>query len=328
MPIVDCQSHIFSPEFVDILLRSRDFVSAERQDDAIVAHFGDIHSLRIREAEYTPLKKISDMNATGITFSVLSPNIPWPDSLDTKLREPGARACNDYTAQLCRQYPDRFGGLAVLPFSTIDAAMREYTRTIHTMGFLGISLSSHPGGLEIDDPLWEPLYQAAADEGIPLVLHPTVALWESTIHDYSMIPMIGFMADHSFAMLRLILSGVMERHPGLKIVQPHCGGILPYLIPRIDEQTEVKRRGRSHIVRSPSSYYREVFLDIVSPSPDTARFALEFSGAGRLLFGSDHPWITMESMVQVLELMNLAQAEREAIEYKNAAALFGLSLSE
>ena len=93
------------------------------------------------------------------------------------------------------------------------------------------------------NPRFEPFYAAVAAKGVPLVLHPTVPIWGETISDHSMIPMMGFMVDTSFAMLRLILGGVLERHPQMHVVHPHCGGVLPYLMGRVVEQTEVKRRG-------------------------------------------------------------------------------------
>ena len=324
MNLIDCQSHIFSHDYAKLLMKNTGTIQARQLDDSIVVRFNNDFSLTIKESDYAPSKKLADMDACCISMSIISPNIPSPDSLDIDLREEAAHICNDYTADLCHQYPNRFKGLAVLPFSSIEAVMSEYSRAIYRLGLSGIALFSNLGGRMVDDPYWDNLYAAAAADGIPIVLHPTVPTWANAISDYSMIPMIGFMVDHSFAMLRLILSGIMEKYPNLRIVQPHCGGVLPYVIPRIDEQTEIKHRGRDHITQPPSSYYRKVYLDIVSPSAETAKFALNFSGSHRLLFGSDHPWITIESMVQVIKSMGLTRAQFNAIGYNNAAALFNI----
>jgi len=324
MELVDCQTHIFSPEFAEMLFENKGEVQPERQDDAIVVHFGKSQSLRIRAADYSPEKKLADMDIASVRYAILSPNIPGPECLDPRLKEPAARASNDYTAQLCRLYPDRFRGLAVLPFSTIDEVLKEYRRAIHELSLSGVVVLSHLGGRMVDDPYWDPLYGVLSSDGIPMVIHPTVPVWADAISDHSMIPMMGFMVDHSFAMLRLILGGVLERYPTLKIVHPHCGGVLPYLMPRIDEQTEIKRRGREHIRMAPSAYYSKVFLDIVSPSPRTVRFALDYAGSGRALFGSDHPWISIASMVEVFTSLGLSESEIKAVGYDNAAALFGL----
>ena len=108
-------------------------------------------------------------------------------------------------------------------------------------------LFSHIAGGPVDLPKYEAMYQRCVFHNVPLVLHPIVPPWGEDIMDYSMIPMAGLMVDHSFAMLRLILSGVMERNPELTVVQPHCGGVLPYLWGRVENQTGVMKRGVENI---------------------------------------------------------------------------------
>jgi predicted TIM-barrel fold metal-dependent hydrolase len=124
-------------------------------------------------------------------------------------------------------------------------------------------------------------------------------------------------------MLRLILGGVLERHPRLQIVHPHVGGVLPYLMGRVEEQTEVKRRGREHINRSPREYYRNVYLDLVSPSRLAMQYGYEFAGADRLLFGSDHPWVKIETILEIVNELDIGESERAKILGGNAAGLFG-----
>jgi predicted TIM-barrel fold metal-dependent hydrolase len=139
-----------------------------------------------------------------------------------------------------------------------------------------------------------------------------------------MIPMLGLMVDTSIAMLRLILGGVLERYPQLQIVHPHAGGVLPYLMGRIVEQTEVKRRGREHITQSPAEYYKRVYLDLVTPSALAIRYAYDFAGADRLLFGSDHPWVGTDTMLSLIEGLDLPEQDRARILGLNAASLFGI----
>jgi predicted TIM-barrel fold metal-dependent hydrolase len=94
---------------------------------------------------------------------------------------------------------------------------------------------------------------------------------------------------------------------------------------RVEEQTEVKRRGREHIARPPSDYYRRVFLDLVSPSTLAMRYAYDFAGPDRLLFGSDHPWVTIDTMLGFLERMDLDDRDRAKILGLNASHLFRIS---
>jgi predicted TIM-barrel fold metal-dependent hydrolase len=137
-----------------------------------------------------------------------------------------------------------------------------------------------------------------------------------------MIPMVGFMIDTSFAMLQLILGGVLERHPSLKVVHPHAGGVLPYLMGRVEEQTERKRRGRDRITQPPGDYYRNVYLDLVTPSAQALRYALEFAPSDRLLFGSDHPWVSIETFTDLLATIEISQVDRNKLYSDNARSLF------
>ncbi|MCK9287956.1 MAG: amidohydrolase family protein [Sphaerochaetaceae bacterium] len=324
MRIIDCQSHLFHREYAEFVTRHPGKISIGIENDFYLLHFNEDVHMRIRALDYSVEKKIQDMDRVGIDVSIIGSNIPGPEMLAMDLRSEGARIINNATAAACAKYPSRLVGLAVLPFSTIEETLAEYDRAINIQKMKGIQLYSHLSGFHVDDKRFEPLFERIEKDGTVIVIHPTVPEWAPSIRDHSMIPMLGYMVDHSFAMLRIILSGLLERYPLLKIIQPHCGGVLPYLMPRVDEQTEIKRRGREHIKKAPSEYYRSVYLDIVSPSAKTARFAFDYQGADKMVFGSDHPWITLKDMLEVLNQMGLTEEQKEAVLYKNAATLFGL----
>jgi predicted TIM-barrel fold metal-dependent hydrolase len=159
---------------------------------------------------------------------------------------------------------------------------------------------------------------------VPLVLHPAVPTWGAVIRDHAMVPMLGFMVETSIAMLRLILGGVLERHPTLQVVHPHAGGVLPYLMGRVEEQTEVKGRGREFITQRPGAYYERVYLDLVSPSPLALQFAYEFAGPARLLFGSDHPWVGIPAILDRVRSRGWPDAALAQVLEHNARRLFRL----
>jgi predicted TIM-barrel fold metal-dependent hydrolase len=116
----------------------------------------------------------------------------------------------------------------------------------------------------------------------------------------------------------------MERYPELLVVHPHCGGVLPYLMPRVVEQTEVKGRGRDLITNSPDTYYRRVYLDLVSPSVQAIRYAYEFSRPDRLLFGSDRPWVKIETFLELFDQLDIPEKDRRRMMGENACELFGI----
>jgi len=325
MQRVDCQSHVFPQAYAELLCENRTWVRTTRKGDGYLVAYGEIQTFQLDLASYDPAAKLRAMDAAGIDVAVLTVNIPGPELLTPELGVRGARICNDYLAELCARYPGRFVGLATLPLQDMPAAMAEYERAIRRLDLRGIFLFSHIAGRPLDAPEFAPLYAAAERDRIPLVLHPTVPAWADPIKAYAMIPMVGLMVDTSFAMLRLILSGTLERHPELLIVHPHCGGVLPYLMPRIEEQTEVKGRGREHIRKPPGEYYRNVYLDIVSPSALAMEFAYRSSRPDRLLFGSDHPWVSIEAILEHFRRLDLPESERAMILSENPCRLFRIA---
>ena len=185
-------------------------------------------------------------------------------------------------------------------------------------------LYSHIGGEPVDAPQFEQVYTHAEALLMPIVMHPTVPTWGKAIKDHWMIGMMGLQVDNSFALLRLILSGILERHPNLQLVMPHVGGILPYMSGRIDHQTEVLGRAREHITQPPSAYLHRIYLDTVSPSLQALHYAYQFVGEHRLLFGTDHPWVDMPRFVDLIEEMDIPDSARARIFGENAAKLFDL----
>ncbi len=321
---VDCQSHVFPREYAELLLGNAGWVRTRREGGGYRISYGDLQQFALDPQAYSLQRKLAEMDRAGIDAALLSINIPGPELLEAEAGVRGARMINDAIAGMCSRHPGRLFGLASLPLQEVAAAMEELERAVDGLGLRGAVLYSHLNGRPVDADDLEPFYEAVERLGVPLVIHPTVPTWGEVLKDHSMIPMIGLMVDHSIAMLRLILGGVLERHPRLLVVHPHCGGVIPYLMPRIEEQTEVKRRGREHIRRTPGEYYRRVYLDVVSPSAQAMRYAYEFSGPDRLLFGSDHPWVRFEPFLDCLNSLGLARAEREKILGGNARRLFRL----
>jgi predicted TIM-barrel fold metal-dependent hydrolase len=319
---VDCQTHVFPEAYAELLKRNTTSARVTGGRGEYVIRYGDLQQFTLRTEDYDLPRKLRDMDEAGVDVSVLSVNIPGPDQLAPELAVEAARLINDCLADACDRHPGRFAGLASLPLQEAPAALAELDRAVDHLKLRGVLVGSSLDGRPIDSPELEPFYARAEEKQMPLVLHPVVSPWHTAVRDYAMIPMLGFMADTSIAMLRLILGGVMERHPRLQVVHPHAGGVLPYLLGRIEEQTEVKRRGREHLRRPPGEYYRRVYLDTATPSAQTLRFACDLAGADHMLMGSDHPWIKIGTMVDLIARLGLSQSDKDKIMGVNAGRLF------
>ncbi|MCZ6635191.1 MAG: amidohydrolase family protein [bacterium] len=319
---IDCQTHIFPAVYAEVLARNPQSPQADLQDDGCIITYGDLQAFNLKYETYSLNKKIRDMDAAGIDISLLSVNMPGPESLVPELGVEGARVSNDALAEAAQKHPDRLLGLASLPWQDVPSALAEMDRAIGQLGFRGIMLYAHTSGEPIDSTVYDPIYNRAAELDVPVVLHPTVPPWGEPLKEYSMIPMVGLMVHQSFAMLRLILGGVLERHPKLKIVQPHCGGILPYLWGRVENQTEIMGRGRDNITRPVGDYYHSVYFDIVSPSPLALRYIYDFASPDRLLFATDHPWVDMNLLINLVTEMDIPEGDKDRIFGTNAQTLF------
>ena len=321
---IDCQTHIFPVEYAEVLAQNPEWPQTLVEADQFVLTYKDAQTFVMGREAYGVKRKLNAMDAAGIDISALSVNMPGPENLAPELAVPAARAGNDALAEAVAQHPDRFVGLACLPWQSTTDALAELERAVVTLGHRGVMLYSHIVGVEVDDLALDPLYRRIAELGVPVVLHPSVPPWAEAIKHHSMIPMAGLMVHQSFATLQLILGGVLERHPQLKVVQPHCGGVLPYIWGRVEHQTGTLRRGRAQISQPVGSYYERVYLDVVSPWPPALRLAYEFAGSDRLLFASDHPWVEIDVLSRLVEDMDIPAEDKDDIFGRNACALFGI----
>lgn len=227
-------------------------------------------------------------------------------------------------AGIVKAHPHRFFGLCVLPLQDMRAALAELDRCAKQLDVKGILLYSNLAGRFPDEPEFRPLFARAVELDLPILLHPAKPVTIEQVKGYEMTSSLGNMFDDTIALTRIILSGILDEFPALKLVCPHLGGTLPFFIGRIDHQVGVLKRGPQNLKRAPSEYLKQVWLDIVSPQPAAVKFVCEFLGADRLLYASDHPWVSPKLIRDTLESLNLPAADQEKIMTLNARKVFRL----
>jgi predicted TIM-barrel fold metal-dependent hydrolase len=268
--------------------------------------------------------KIAVMDANRITQTAISINDPGPEWFGVQGVEV-ARIANDYIAGLVRKYPARFFGLCVLPLQDAKASLAELNRCEKELGMKGILMYTNVAGRFVDEPdfLW--LYAEAEKRGMPILLHPGKPLTTEIVKDYEMTSSLGNMFDDTIALTRIIMSGLLDRHPDLKLVCPHLGGTLPFMIGRIDHQVGVLKRGPQNLKHKPSEYLHRVWFDIISPPPTAIKYCYDLLGADRLIYGSDHPWVDPAVVSDALLSLQLPHEVEEKKKKKNAQRLFNLA---
>ena len=320
--LIDCQSHLFVPEVVAFMekRKSSPYVYRKGADRYVVVREWE---RRILPNHLDVAAKLADMDQAGIQLTALSMNDPGPELFGADAVAI-ARVANDYLAELVRRHPGRFLGLAALPMLDAEATLAELERCAGRLGMKGILLYSNLGGKFPDEPEFRPLFDVAEKRGLPILLHPAHPTTYEATKGYNMAAGLGLMFDTTIALTRLILAGVLERRPNLKLVCPHLGGALPYLIGRVDHQVRVLKRGGENIRRAPSDYLKMVYLDTVSPMAAAIRYGIDSVGVDQMLYGSDHPWVDPQLIAGLVRSLKLGAADEDKIFAGNARRLFGL----
>jgi predicted TIM-barrel fold metal-dependent hydrolase len=317
---VDCQSHLFFPEVLDLMRRRKTEPLVYDRDGTVFLKMGDW--LRKVPPMYLDVDaKLAAMDACGIEIALLSNNDPGPEWFGEE-GPAAAQLMHDSIAAVIAKHPSRFRGLCTLPLQNERAAAEELDRCLKKLHFRGILLYTNLAGAWCDEPQFHWLFARAEELGVPILLHPAKPLTTDQVKGYELTSTLGNMFENTIALARIIASGLLDKHPKLKLVCPHLGGTLPYICGRMDHQLTVLKRGPQNLERKPSEYLRSVYMDIVSPLPEAIRFAIEFSGADRLLYSSDHPWVQPREIMDPLRSLNLPAAAEAKILSGNARSLF------
>jgi aminocarboxymuconate-semialdehyde decarboxylase len=188
-------------------------------------------------------------------------------------------------------------------------------------------------GRQLDDPAFAPFFAELDRRGAVLFLHPQGVGCGPGTGDFGMAWLLGAPVEDAAVALRLIMAGMLDRYPRVRIVVPHLGGVLPFLYQRIDDLTahSVSRQASDDqhpaIQGPPTDYYRRLWYDTVNSHPAALRCARDTFGADRLLLGTDFPYLVgaqWAPLVRYVEEAGFSQEETDAILGGNAQALLGL----
>jgi len=323
--IVDVHAHLYPRAFMEALAAEgpRHGVSLTADAPPVLC-FEGIHFWRYTEAFWSPELRLRQMDAARVDRQVLSLGPPMMYWADPELGRELCRIYNDETAAVVRRHPDRFVGFAAVPLQRPDAALAELERAIHGLGLTGVGIGSNVHGTQLDSPDLAPFWARVEALGIPLFVHPINPPGHGNLHDYRLDLAVGFPYDTTIAAARLIYSGVLERHPRLRICLSHLGGVLPALRERLVTGWQV---GREHfgaafrISRSPDEYMERFWFDTISYYAPALLAGLACVGADRLLIGSDAPFAMGDlgrSVTEIEGFAFLTRRDRARILGENA----------
>ena len=275
--------------------------------------------------------RLKEMDEAGIDLQVLSHGAPSMQKFDPETAVRLARAANDRLHEAVQRHPKRLAAFAALPTPDPKGAADELERTVTKYGFKGAMVHGLTNGLFLDDKRFWPIFERAQALDVPIYMHPAnphPAVVEAYYKDYAKdFPMLlragwGFTAETATQGIRLVLSGVFDAYPRLKIVLGHLGEGLPFLLWRID--SAFSREGNRPLK------FRELFCDHfwITTSGFFSNPALlccvQELGVDRIIFSIDYPFVPNQPGVDWIDTIPLCAEDKEKILHGNVEKLLKL----
>ncbi|HLH26084.1 MAG TPA: amidohydrolase family protein [Chloroflexota bacterium] len=314
---VDVHAHYFAPEYVDCLRRLGD-PRAESPD-------------AVPGGAPTLARQIEVLDTVGIDLQVLSVSLLQPYLPRAADAVEAARLSNDIYADATRGHGGRFAAFGCVPLPHVDAALAEAERCLDMLGMRGITIGCSVAGRPLDDAAFAPFFAELDRRAAVLFLHPVGQGLVPERDPHGLAWMVGAPFEDTVAALQLVMSGLTTRYPNIKVIVPHLGGTLPFLLGRIDG-TVGRRRARGGpplpFEGDASPLLRRLWYDTVNAHHAALRCACESFGADRLLLGTDFPYMQGAQLQYLLDVpheIGLTAAETAALLGGTAQALLDIA---
>jgi aminocarboxymuconate-semialdehyde decarboxylase len=329
MRVVDFHSHFYPPEYVEALTssstESRVKVTYDGEANPCLHYPGDYNILVPGHRDIDYRQRALDEHGIGMQLLTFTTPGLHVEAQDVSVRL--ARMVNDAFARIVRERRGRFSALATLPLNDPAEAPRELERAMKQLGLPGAMVFSNVNHVPLADAVFEPLWKKADELRAVIYIHPTDPAGVESMLEYWLMPLVGFLFDTTLAASRLVLSGVVDRHPRIRWVLTHMGGAIPYIAERLDRGWRAFSDCRAHIARPPTEYLRTFYYDTVNFDPAALRLALDFAGPDQLLAGSDYPHQigSIPLMLETIGKLDLRSDVKEKILGGNATELLNNS---
>lgn len=325
--IIDAHTHTFCPPVEAAL--------ADRLDPNLIPYKRDMSpESKATDKEQAKLlaepfnnvaRRLADMTRMRVDRQVIAP-APGQQHYwtDPAVLDDISQQQNDHVAQLVAQAPDRFVGLGTLPMTDVERAIAEATRAVEERGLRGFQIDTRVNERELSDAAFDPLWRRLVQLRAPLFVHPLGFSDGQRLGPFFMVNTVGQPLEETIAFNHLVFGGVLDRHPDLKVLICHGGGYVPFYVGRLDHAWKYRPELRRLTADPPSSYLRRLYFDTCVYRADLIDHLVALAGADRVLLGSDYPFDMgdPDPLACLDGCRTLSAADREAITYGNAKALF------
>src|SRR5262245_17675852 len=267
------------------------------------------------------------MDRQGIATAVTSISAPGVYFGDRAFAQDLARRCNEISARIVSDHPQRFGAFAVVPLPAVDAALREVEYAVDTLKLDGVVLLASVGDQYQGDPEFDALYAELHRRKVIVFIHPNVPPGYTVPKLTLPAPLIDFIFDTTRAVTNLIYNGTLERYPDIAFILSHAGGAVPYLAWRIALFSGMQLGLGDKAPQGAITFLKRLYYDTaLSAVPYALRSLQELVDPSHVLFGSDYPFapepITIATIKGLNEYDGFDVQARSAIERDNALRLF------
>ena len=274
------------------------------------------------------------MDGAGIDMTVISNPLHELRDMKRPEQRKTVRGQNKFLAEQVAKRPKRFAALASAVPSGGDEFLKDLEEAVQD-GLRGVIITASLQGAYPDDDSARPFFKLVTDLDIPVFIHPpSVGFGEERMKDYRLASSVGRPFDNCLAISRLIVRGIFEDFPTLKLVGSHVGGGICEIIGRMDYAYELQDEAYflgsyapMRIKKKPSKYLKMMYLDSVSYHAPAARCAMETVGVDHFLFGTDAPPLTVLKPrgLKLIEELGLAPADKDKVLAGNAKRLLKLN---
>ncbi len=325
--IIDAHAHIIVPEILRAAKPDEEWRPRVVWENG--KQFVEYASKRISSAlrEFvSPEIILDEMNESGVDAVLLCPWVSLA-RYEAKAEEAliSCRVQNDALSSLVKKYPTQVA-LGLVPLQDVELSIKELERMMQA-GLKGVEIGTHVNGVYPGDILFRPFWEACEALGASVFIHPVEGGGRAELRDYYMWNVIGNPLETTIAAGHLILSGVLEAYPRLKIMLAHGGGALPYLHGRLDRGFKQRPEINKVIKKPPTEYLKQFYFDTITHDTVVLKSLVKLVGADHVLLGSDYPFDMGNADPVYLVRATGFDAESESkILGANAARLLNLDM--
>ncbi|HWM11433.1 MAG TPA: amidohydrolase family protein [Solirubrobacteraceae bacterium] len=330
MTVIDVHTHFLPYEILEYFASDDgpDGVGVEERPgrDPLVVHANGLRYPAF-PLFHDAAAKLEQMDRDGIDRAVVSivPTLLLYD-LDPAETARAHRIINDAAVTFAERGGDRLSAMAAVPLTDPDAAVEELRRA-HGLGLRGVEIGTSARDVMLDDPALDGFWSAAEELGLPVMIHPYAMMLsepEPALRGYHLANAVGNPHETFGAAGRLIVGGVLDRHPGLRFLLVHGGGSFPYQLGRLAHAYGAREDTRAVAKRDPREYLEHFLFDTVVFEERALEYLVAFAGDEQVLFGTDLPF-DMADLSALQHVPRVASGEAaERILGGNAARVFGI----